>query len=65
MPCCRESSPVSAPVPLQSQTIQLQSPSPTVTQDLPPSPPHHAIALTLDAELGIPPVLAQKEDFRS
>jgi hypothetical protein len=65
MPCCRASSPASEPVALQSPTIQLLSPSLTVTQDLPPMPPRHATAPQISAALGVPPVLAQKEDFRT
>jgi hypothetical protein len=65
MPCCRESSPASAPVPLQSPTIELGSSSLTATQELVPIPGRDAMAPKISAELGVPPVLAQKEDFRT
>jgi hypothetical protein len=65
MPCCVESSPTSAPVPFQSPTRQSLSPSLVVAQDLVPIFVPQAIALSISAEPGVPPVLTQKEDFRT
>jgi hypothetical protein len=65
MPCCVESSPTSAPVPFQSPTIQSLLPGLIVAHDLPPVFVAQSIALGISVEPGVPPVLAQKEDFRT
>jgi hypothetical protein len=65
MPCCVESSPTSAAVPFLSSTGQSLSPNLVVAHDLVPIFVPRAIALSISAEPGVPPVLAQKEDFRT
>src|SRR6201982_1656799 len=65
MPCCVESAPTSAPVPSQTSTRPSLSPSLVVAHDVTQILVPQAIALSISAEPGVPPVLAQKEDFRT